>query len=372
LVALAVRAPLVAGALVLAALAPSAAQELAEPILRGRVLLGDSTLSTGTVVLHRVTDNEQGEIAYADLADDGTFSFLLPTVPDPARSDVFLASVDYLGLLYFGQPITLPIQLDSIYEIRTYDTTVVASGGTTVPIQVRNLFLELSGTGWFVTDVFLLHNDGARTLVARDGGAVWRHPVPPSASGLVIADMQFAEGGVSVDGGDVAILAGIPPGERYVVVRYLVPDPYLEIPIASPTEALEVYVREPAPPIEAPALTLGEPVELEAGVTYRRYVGVDVSGPIVRLLEGEDAGPPPVRELSVILSLTLAALGMWAVRNGGSRGPMLSPADVRSRIVLEVARLDDAFASRRAVTQEERGAYEARRRGLVRRLNSAG
>jgi hypothetical protein len=41
--------------------------------------------------------------------------------------------------------------------------------------------------------------------------------------------------------------------------------------------------------------------------------------------------------------------------------------------VLEVARLDEAFASRRAAaTPEERGAYEARRRDLMRRLASLG
>jgi hypothetical protein len=114
---------------------------------------------------------------------------------------------------------------------------------------------------------------------------------------------------------------------------------------------------------------------MEPGVTFRRLSGVNLDAQVLRLAEGEEDRPPPVRWLAVILSLVLGAAGTWAVQRGGtSVRPQRTPAAPRGRqaLILEVARLDEAFEARPDPTPEERGAYEARRQALLRRLAQLG
>jgi hypothetical protein len=75
------------------------------------------------------------------------------------------------------------------------------------------------------------------------------------------------------------------------------------------------------------------------------------------------------------MALLLAGLGLWAVGAGRSApagGRSGAAPTGRRALVVEVARLDEAFAALEAPTSEERGAYEARRRDLLRRLASLG
>ena len=67
----------------------ASAQVPAREELRGTVVVGSEPLSEGTVVLHRVSADASGNIDSTRVANDGTFSFVLPTVPDPGgRNDV--------------------------------------------------------------------------------------------------------------------------------------------------------------------------------------------------------------------------------------------------------------------------------------------
>ncbi|MHB1193745.1 MAG: hypothetical protein ACYC6F_11945 [Longimicrobiales bacterium] len=361
----------------LASAAGARAQVPAEPVLHGRALLGDSVLRSGTVILHRVSESAQGEVDSTRVAADGSFSVRLPAVPDPERSDVYFASVRHAGILYFGKAITLPVQLDSLYEIQAYDTVMAPEGGVDVPVKERSIFLERTEEGrWQVTDLFEVLNDRPGTLVALEGGLTWSHPLPDGATDAEVSQTDLVAGGAEVRDGRLAVTAPIPPGERLFVVRYTVPDAFLTIPLPTRTDALEVFVREPAPVLESPALTPGESAELEPGATFRRLTGAALGGTVVRLTEGRAATQPPARWIAVTLALLLAGVGLWATRSAPAvpaPGAPRPAARDRRALVLEVARLDEAFASRRAAaTPEERGAYEARRRELMRRLASLG
>lgn len=347
-------------------------QEVATPELRGRALLGAGPLGSGTVVLHHVSAEAQGEIDSTGVDPDGGFRFLLPQVPDPARSDVYFASIRHAGVVYFGPPITVAVQLDSIYEIQAYDTIVAPSGGATLVVQARNLFLEQDESTWRVTDLFQVRNDEDRTLVAPAQGLVWRYPLPPEARDPQVAQAEFADGGPELAAGDLVVREPIPPGERIYVVRYTTEGPFLGVPMPGVTEVLDVLVREPAPPIEVPGLTTLQPVELEPGTTYRRYNGTDFADVTVRLLPGAEASTPPVRWFAVVLALALATAGVWAVRATTVRPAPAGAPPERRALILEIARLDEDFAASVAPSQEERGAYEARRAELMRRLRAMG
>ncbi len=333
--------------------------------------MGDSTLTSGTVVLHHVASESQGEIDSTRVAPDGTFSFPLPTVPDPGRSEVYFASVRHDGILYFGKAITTAVQLDSLYEIHTYDTRTAPEGGVQLPVEVRNLFLEPDGERWQVTDLFQIRNDGDRTLVAPEGGFIWRYPLPPGLEDPVVAQAEFATGAAVVEDGDLVVRTPLPPGERLFVVRYHIPDPFVTLPLPGTTRTLEILVREPAPPLDAPGLVVGERVEIEPGTTYRRFSGSNLSNTTVRLVEANVPGRPPVRWFAVVLGILLGSVAVWAVQKGRpQRAPARTGDDARRALILEVARLDEAFDANPDPTPEERGAYQARRAELLRRLRT--
>jgi hypothetical protein len=347
----------------------AAGQVPAEPVLRGQVTVGDTALTSGTVVLHHVAEASQGEIDSTRVARDGSFSFRLPTVPDPGRSEVYFASVRHHGVLYFGTPVNLAVQLDSLYEIHVYDTLAAPEGGVPLPVEVRNLFLEADADRWRVTDLFQVRNDGDRTLVAPEGGFIWRYPLPAGIENPTVAQAEFATGAAAVEDGALVVRTPLPPGQRLFVIRYLAVDPFLALPLPGSTETLEILVREPAPPMDAPGLVVGDRVEIEPGTTYRRFTGTNLKDADVQLTEARQPSGPPVRWFAVILGVLLGSVAVWAVQKRvPARAPNPTGGDLRRALVLEVARLDEAFEATPAPSAEERGAYEAHRAELLRRL----
>lgn len=364
---------LASGVLLLGA-PPVRAQVLAKPILHGKVFLGDSSvLHRGRVMLHHISAHAQGEVDSTRIAPDGTFSFRLPTVPDSAHSEIYFASVRHSGILYFGQPLTLAVQLDSLYEIHTWDTTVVQPQGRALTVETRNIFLEQDSGRWHVTDLFQVRNDAKKTLVAAPGGMVWRYPLAAGATDASLAETDVVAGAEGFKDGDLVVRAPLSPGEQLFVARYTVPDPYLTLRLPGVTEHINILVREPAPPLNAPGLTLTAPIEMNAGTTYRHFTANQVRNGVVRLSRGTRPHAPPVRWYAVVLALVLAAVALWAMRKGAAGGLPRATRTVSNRqaLLLEIARLDEAFEARSlGASPEERKAYEVRRRELLRRLRA--
>ena len=361
------------------------AQEGPRPELAGTAYVGESPLSSGTVVLHHLAEGSQGELDSVAVDSEGRFSFTLPRLPDPALSDVFFASVRHQGVLYFGPAVTEPHQLDSIYGVVVYDTLVAPAEGLPLPLASRSVFFEPDTAGWRVTDLFQLRNDTDRTIVTRPGGVVWRHPLPDEARDVVTGEGELSFAAADFEDGSLVVRAAIPPGERLFVVRYFVGSLGIEVPNRGPTDALDVMIREPAPPVEVEGLSLLDRIELEAGSTYRRYTGADVTAPSIQIVESEAAGPPRVEWVALVLALVLGAAGLYVLRPGmgpvpASATAMASSVDPpgesradaaseRRALLLEVARLDEDFAAREAGPGERRR-YEARRAELIRRIRA--
>ena len=367
----------VTAALLMTTPAPALAQAPATSTLQGSVYVGDTLMSEGTVVLHRLSDEVQGELDSLAVGDDGSFSFRLPRVPDPARNDVFFASIRHNGVLYFGPAITTPAQLDSVYEIRAYDTLLAPAGGMEVPLQSRSIFFEPDSAGWRVTDLFQLRNDEARTLVSREGGRVWSHPLPAEARNVTAGDGELAFDAIRYDGEEVVVRAALPPGERLFVVRYRVDSPELDIPVAESTESMDLLIREPAPPLSVEGLELLDRIELEPGSTYLRYSGTDVEGPSIHVQEMEEASPPRVEWAAVLLAFVLTGAALFILRPSTRSRGMASPrgpgraAASRQALIREVALLDEAFDGTEA-SEEARLEYERRREELIRRIRALG
>jgi hypothetical protein len=349
--------------------------------LRGRVLLADGALPGAQVVLHRVSDDSAGEVDSVLAAADGTFRFDLPALPDPGAGGViYFASVRHDGILYFGPALSRPIQLDSLYTVTTYDTVSAPAQGAPLPVGVRYLILEPEDAGrWRVTDLFEIEVQAGGTLVAREGGVTWSHPLPRGAEGVELGEDPS---GPRVVEGRLTTTAPLQPGMRQLVVRYVVDGlDGLRIPFAAATEEIELLVREPVPPLEVAGLVAIESVEMEEGIVYRRYSGTLPADTAVVLRAGAGPRRLPLEWLVVIVALVLAGAGLFAVRRPrpdaaaaaavpGGAAPTVPPPDARDRTLLEIARLDERL-EQQDTSAGERRSLEARRAELVRRLRDA-
>ena len=356
------------------------AQELAVAELRGRVLLEDVPLVGARVVLHRVTTAESGPLDSLLTGSAATFQFRLPNVPDPAvRQEVWFTSVRHDGVNYFGDPIHLAAQLDSVQTIRVFDTETAPPGGAALGIQARYTLMDQENGQWFLTDLLHVRNDGETTLVAAVGEATWAYPLPAGASDLEVGGDQTSPDAAELVNGDLRVTSAIPPGERELVVRYRVPDPFVTLRYPGMTGEVEVLVRDPAP-LTVIGLEGAAPVEIEAGVRYQRYVGGQLVDAIVSVREASVPPRLPLGWMAVGIAMALAVAGVAAtLRPHPAVVPVapgtlpdeqvvapdarLSPFEQRQLVLLEVARLDDA---------RERGGNEvqwaARRRALVERV----
>lgn len=344
------------------AAAPADAQVEVEALVRGSVTRAGEGVPAAEVTLHRVGQDSAGVLDVQTANGDGSFRFLLPRLPNPSASDdVYFASVEYQGIMYFGPPISTPADLDSLYVIAVHDTAVVGEGTAEVAIQTRTLVLDQTQDGWSVTDLFELRNDTDRTLVP-GGGLVWSHPLPLGASEFELGESDLPSDAVTFQDGLVTTSAPVPPGTRLYLFRYSVASPEFTIPQRG-SERFELLIREPARAVEVDGLRSEAPITPDQGTTYRRFAGLDLVPSEIGVRESSQVRGLPLAPLTLGLGFALALLGLWVFRRGSG-----SPEDRRARIVLEIARLDEAFEGRSDPTPEEVSRYRRKRAALANSL----
>ena len=356
-----------------------AAQQLVTAELRGRVVLGDTALPSTQVILHRVGTDTSGPLDSLNTGPDGSFRFRLASVPDPGvEQTVYFASVLYDGVSYFGSAIHLAVQLDTLYEIRVYDAEPAPVAGAELPLEARYTLLEEQQGFWTATDLLQVNNPEQHTLVATAEGVTWAYPLPEGASDLEIGGGQMTPDAAELIDGHLRVTSSIPPGMREFVVRYRLADPFITLSLPGFTGEMELLVREPAPPLEVAGLQPAAPVEMEPGVTYRRFVEDSLMEATVTLTQGQGQPVVPARWLAVGLSLILAVASLYSVlspRAAVAGHPetsvpaQVTPFERRQMLLLEVARLDEARAKGDIVVEDE---WAARRRVLIERVQELG
>ena len=364
---------LAAVALVLGA-AGVQAQVEEQATLRGTVRVGPAPLPGAQVMLHRVDALDAGEIDSIRSDADGAFAFDLPSLPDPGGAgEVYFASVRHDGLLYFGPPIATVAELDSAYLVQAYDTAQAAPGGETLPLEVRYFLIEDSAEGWSVTDLLQIAVEGERTLVPAEDDVVWSYPLPPGVLAPTVAGGDISPAATRLTEGRIDVSMPLSPGSRQLAITYRLDSLALTVPLPGRVDEVELLVREPAPPLEVVGLTAAEPIEAPDGV-YRRYVGIALQDASVSLRSTGEPSRLPVRELAVAMALVLGAFGAWLLQRTSHRARPTSPApastgttpaDVRSRLVLAIAQLDEELSGADPVRSEK---IRAERERLVERL----
>jgi hypothetical protein len=348
----------------------------ADSILRGVLRLGGEPADSGTVVLHRVTPAEAGPVDSIRVDTDGAFAFPLPGPPIPGSGEIYFASARHAGILYFGPPITDPVQLQSSYLIETHRTSAAPPGGIPFTVSVRNLFIDEGPLGWRVTDVFEIRNEDSVTWIAEpEDEPVWSYPLPRGARSFRVGQSDLPEDAVRFAEGSVFVHAPVPPGERLYVIQYEVESIEFAIPLPGITELVEVLVEEPAPELVMEGLTPAPPLQLEPEMVYLRWLGEGFADTEVTIGRGREGGTDPLPWLGMGLALLLLVLAVWLVRRPTfERSGVGRPAagtharSGRAEVLLRVARLDEEFDALEAPGPEEEARYLARREALIARL----
>ena len=346
-----------------------AAQEEVEAVLVGELLLGGLPVDTGTVVLHRITPEEASNIDSTAIGAGGSFRLDLPNLPVPGSGEVFLASTRYEGVLYAGTPIADPLQLDTLYTIRAYPSVTTPAGGMSFPVSRREVWVDSGPFGWQVTDVLEIMNSEAATRIpVAAGGAVWRYPLPAAAIGGRILQVGPSAGPARVEGTTLVASNPVLPAENYYVVQYDLESIEFDLPLPGETGIVQVMVREPAPAVRVEGLARQPSEELEFGATFMRWAGQTLRDQSIAIRMGEEGGPTVLAWTSLGLALVLVAAGSVAIRGRDASAPVSGRRRIRRDIVVDIAKLDEAYAG---IEQPGRGAtarYRRRRRALVSEL----
>ncbi len=348
------------------------------PILEGIVRGVDSATDAVTALLHRVSPPDgldgperSGEVDSVTVGSGGEFQFLLPALRNAdARDDLYFVSVEYDGVLYFGSGITAPEQLDSLYVVQVFEAEEVPSEGVALLVEQRAVFIEFSGEGWFATDLFVIHNEGTRTLVAQEDGVVWSYPLPPGATEPILGDGgDLLPDGVTFEGGRVRVSGPLTPGGSGFMIRYRLESLEMTIPAPGRTALFEVLVREPSPPLRVEGLAPLDDYALETGSTWRRHGGNELVDANLIVVQTEDRGPPPFELFALLTTMMLAGGGVLAYARPRRRVVAgQAPGLGREALILEVARLDDELAEESE--SDARSEILERRAALLRLLRT--
>jgi hypothetical protein len=323
-------------------------------------------------VLHRLDAVEQGEIDSVAVAPDGSFVLRLPSMPTGAPDEMYFASVRHQGVMYFGDAITRPLDLDSLYVIQAWDTLVAPPEGVQVTLVSRSMFFEQSGSQWAVTDVFQIRNDADRTVIPAGGGRVWSYPLPAGVSDVSAMEDMSADA-ISQEGGDIVFRTALQPGERMFVLRYFVDSLSVTIPTPGEPEVMDVLVREPAPSFAIEGMVQGQGFQLDNGQMYRQFAGENLAQPEIRIALVEEVPPPPVEWIAVVLAMVLLGGGLLALR--GSRGRTVAPVGAgpsRQDVLIQIARLDEEYERESSPSKSRTREYQRKRAELMSRLQPNG
>jgi hypothetical protein len=308
------------------------------------------------VLLHRIGRSAQGPVDSARTDRAGRFRFRFPA----DTGSVYLVSATYGGIEYFSPPVHLnPERPDTALQVVVSDTS------TTQPIELEARHIVIAGPKRdgtrAVLDLLVLRNPGDRTRIATDSlHPAWEGPLPKGSTGLDVGEGDYSAAAVQRRDDRIAFLAPIGPGEKQVVVDYVLPANVHEfvLPMEQPVRLVNLLLEERDARVLTPGL---QPADSEViqGKTYHRWSGSLRAGDTLRVKLRGWAGPAPRWLLPLLVALVAAGLGVAAwfllpgrrARGGAAPQPSRArDADVAAALIDAIAQLDDRYAGRQQET----------------------
>ena len=313
-------------------------------------------------LLHAVSMTTAGPVDSVRTDGAGRYALRAAVVDTMAT---YVVSLQHDGIAYFSNPIDTDGATAAVADpLVVYDTS---STEPDIVLEERHVVIRQRGDDGArrVIELLVLGNRGTKTRIAADTTRpVWVGPLPAGAIQFEVGESDVSAETVSRRGDLVAVTAPIPPGQRQILVSYLLPGSLTEvrIPLAQPVTRFNVLVEDTTAAVEGPLESRGTE-ELD-DLVFRRYAadGITAGAPVqVRFAQ------PPFRAADLWwLLIPIAALALfgglyrWWRRTGGAIG-----ADDPDVLAARIAALDERFAG---AGDED---YRKRRAALKTRLQAA-
>ena len=313
------------------------------------------------VLLHEVT-SLGGEALDSQLTDvAGRFVVRSPRSDSGAS---YLVSVSHHGIAYFSAPFRAGPQQQTVLYV--YDTSSVAPA---ITLRERHVIVQPAEPDGAhrVIELIVLENAGRYTRVSPDTSRpVWEGSIPDDALEFEIGPANVSEQAVYRRGNRVAVSAPVPPGERQILMSYMLPRGArtIEIFIDQPTAHLNLLIADTASTVAAGQLTYRGWEQVE-GIPYRRFDGESlIAGTLVTITLGDTRSLPEVALWILVPAVGLSliiGLALW-----WRRAPHQVPiVDDPAILAVQIAALDAAHEGK------PDSPYEQRRAELKARLIDA-
>ena len=323
-----------------------------------------NALSGRWVVLHAVALDGGAPVDSVRTDGAGQFTFRVSALDTLAS---YLVSTEHHSIGYFSDPFR-----PSVDALHTVPPVVVFDTSSTTPViqlAERHLLVhqrEPDGTRRII-ELFVLANRGTETRIAPTAAQpTWVGRIPDEALQFEVGLSDMSEEAILQVGNAIQVVAPIPPGEREMLVSYLLPRgaSELQVPIDQSVEQLAVLLGDSTASVLSDLLTLAGVDDLD-GTPLQRYEAQDVDAGTAVLLRFGREPVAPTAFLWLLVPVVAAAFVFGFVRWRTQHGtqPIAASTADPTMLATEIAALDAAYAGK----QDDE--YQARRAELKERLS---
>jgi mono/diheme cytochrome c family protein len=356
--------------------APGAAPIATEVRVTGAVTngTGGAAIPEGlTVNLHGFDDFTEAATLSTTVGVAGTFQFEnVPYVPGRQ----FIVAASYQGVIYGSDLLAFDGGQTPAAAVTIFEST---SDPAALRVERMHVFFDFAGGQATVGELFLLSNEGDKTIAQQDAPTV-EFPLP---SGATDVTMQGGQEGVdfvrTAEG--IALTAPIRPGPNAAQVLLSFHLPYdrelnFEQKILHPVNALNVLLPEVGVKLRGGELQDGGSQDIQ-GTTYHTFdaSGLAAGDTVTFQLSGEPGGAASGAGAGALtasnspgigiglgaVALVLVGAGLWWLRR--ARAAEAEP-ESREDLLQAVAELDDDFEA----GDIGEGEYRRERTGLKAKL----
>jgi hypothetical protein len=286
---------------------PAAAQRL-----QGRVVREGEGVRGAAVELHRVTRDSAGVVSRTVAGPDGSFGFALPPA-DPSGFTVLIATAEFQGVRYFGNPIHSSETLAG-YAVEVFDTAVATPTTAGLRVVRRDVIIvpEADGSAE-VNEILQIQNPTRKTLVPPQGMPLWEFRIPPGVGAFEAGEGKIGPEMVQRMGRRVFLTGSVIPGTHELYVRYRLPREARRtaFPVSAQTDTMNLFVRQPSPEVKVAGLASPSLVGAEQE-KFLRYGSAAMGGTKEVVLEWKHTAAPPVDPRWAALGVTGVLLAVGA------------------------------------------------------------
>ena len=339
----------------------------------GRVVRGATNdslpVAGGAVVLHEVTIQSGRPVDSATTNRLGEYRLTAP-VRDTAAG--YVVSVEHDGIGYFSEPLSARDRAaDSASAIVVYDTSY---GRPEILLTERHLIVRAIDDDGMrrVIELLVLSNRGNLTRITDDTTQpVWQGALPSKAVQFEVGQSDLSPQTIYRNGAFVAVTAPLPPGDKQVLVAYLIPGSVeqLTIPVDQPVVGMNLMLEDLNATVLAERFEPRGTEELE-GISFLRYGATALPAGTTVRIQFPDR-PFALTELWWLVvplaALSLVGVLVWWLRR--QPVPVATQADSNG-LALQISQLDREFEARAAhASRAEKQAYRQQRAELKARLS---